>query len=115
MGLPPLGRPRGSRAGTKPGKRSIPQPWRDLDKGCLEFAWNELHESHESWDDEQFVICAARRARFHERQGDYKISKLSEPTDPKPTEPRKPRTHERRVRQLAKAVLEVARRELLGL
>ena len=109
MGLPLRGRPSGSRTGTKPGKRSIPQAWRDLDNGCLQFAWNELN--NESWDDEQFVSCAARRARFHERQGDYKVRKLSG----KPTEQRKPRTHEQRVRQLAKLVLLNARRELLEL
>ena len=99
MGLPLRGRPKGRRTGTKSGERSIPKAWRDLDEGCLQFALNELND--ESWDDEQFVICAARRARAHERQGDYKISKLSD----KPTRPRKPRTHEQRVRQLAKAVL----------
>jgi hypothetical protein len=99
MGLPLRGRPSGRRTGTKPGKRSIPEEWRVLDNGCLEFALNELNE--ESWDDEQFVICAARRAHFHEQQGDYKITKLSS----KSTGPRKPRTHEQRVRQLAKAVL----------
>jgi hypothetical protein len=109
MGLPLRGRPRGGRTGTKPGKRSIPQAWRDLDNQCLEFALSKLND--ESLDDEQFVSCAARRARFHERQGDYKIRKLSG----RPTEPRKPRTHEQRVRQLAKAVLEDARRELLEL
>jgi hypothetical protein len=109
MGLPLRGRPRGRRTGTKPGKRSIPKAWRDLDKGCLEFALNKLNE--ENLDDERFVSCAARRARFHERQGDYKIRKLIG----KPTEQRKPRTHEQRVRQLAKAVLENARRELLEL
>ena len=109
MGLPLRGRPSGRRTGTKPGKRSIPQAWRDLDNGCLQFALNELND--ESWDDEQFVSCAARRARFHERQGDYKIRKLSG----KPTEQRKPRTHEQRVRQLAKVVLKNARRELLEL
>ena len=103
------GRPPGRPTGTKPGERSIPKAWRDLDKGCLEFALNELND--ESWDDEQFVICAARRARFHERQGDYKIRKLSG----KLTEPRKPRTHEQRVRQMAKVVLEDARRERLEL
>jgi hypothetical protein len=108
-GLPLRGRPRGRRTGTKPGKRSIPKAWRDLDKGCLEFALNKLND--EILDDEQFVSCAARRARFHERQGDYKIRKLNG----KPTEQRKPRTHEQRVRQLAKAVLEDARRELLEL
>ena len=109
MGLPLRGRPQGRRTGTKPGKRSIPQAWRDLDKQCLEFALNELNG--ENWDDEQFVICAARRARFYERQGDYKIRKLSG----KSTKPRKSRTHEQRVRQLAKAVLENMRRELLEL
>ena len=109
MGLPLRGRPRGRRTGTKPGKRSIPQAWRDLDNECLEFALNELND--ENLDDEQFVSCAARRARFHERQGDYKIRKLSG----KSTGPRKPRTHEQRVRQLAKAVLEDMRRELLEL
>ncbi len=112
MGLPLRGRPGGRRTGTKPGKRSIPKAWRDLDNGCLEFALNELND--ESWGDEQFVRfvnCAARRARFHERQGDYKVRKLSG----KPTEPRKSRTHEQRVRQLAKAALENMRRELFEL
>ena len=114
MGLPLRGRPSGRRTGTKPGKRSIPKAWRDLDNGCLEFALNELND--ESWDDEQFVSCAARRARFHERQGDYKIRKLSDkPTERKPTGLRKPRTHEQRVRRMAKEVLEEARRELLEL
>lgn len=109
MGLPLRGRPGGRRTGTKPGKRSIPKAWRDLDEGCLQFALNELND--ESWDDEQFVICAARRARAHERQGDYKISKLSD----KPTRPRKPRTHERRVRQFAKEVLKERDRASLEL
>jgi len=109
MGLPLRGRPKGRRTGTKSGERSIPKAWRDLDEGCLQFALNELND--ESWDDEQFVSCAARRARFHERQGDYKVRKLSG----KPTEQRKPRTHEQRVRQLAKLVLLNARRELLEL
>ena len=72
------GRPKGRRTGTKPGKHSIPQPWRDLDNGCLEFALKELPD--ESLD-EQFVNCAARRARFHERRGDYKIIKLSGTAD----------------------------------
>jgi hypothetical protein len=106
MGLPLRGRPQGRRTGTKPGVRSIPQAWRDLDKGCLEFALNELND--ESLD-EQFVSCAARRARFHERQGDYKIIKFSG----NPTGPRRPRAHERRVMRLAKDVLmEVARASL---
>jgi hypothetical protein len=108
-GLPLRGRPKGRQTGAKPGKRSIPKEWRDLDEECLQFARNELN--NESWDDEQFVICAAHRARAHERQGDYRISKLRD----KPTRPRKPRTHERRVRQFAKAVLKDARRELLEL
>ena len=106
-GLPLRGRPKARQTGAKPGKRSIPKAWRDLDKGCLEFALNELND--ENWNDEQFVSRAARRARVHERQGDYKIRKLSG----KPTEPRKPRTHEQRVRQLAKELLEDMRRELL--
>ena len=108
MGLPLRGRPGGRRTGMKPGKRSIPQAWRDLDNRCVEFALNELND--ETWDDEQFVSCAARRARFHERRGDYKIRKLSD----KPTGPRKPRTHEQRVRRKANEVLKEARRELLG-
>jgi hypothetical protein len=111
-GLPLRGRPRGRQTGAEPSKRSIPKAWRDLDNGCLEFALNELND--ESWGDEQFVRfvnCAARRARFHERQGDYKVKKLSG----KPTEPRKSRTHEQRVGQLAKAVLENMRRDLLEL
>jgi hypothetical protein len=109
-GLPLRGRPRGRQTGAEPSKRSIPKAWRDLDNGCLEFALNELND--ESWGDEQFVRfvnCAARRARFHERQGNYKVKKLSG----KPTEPRKSRTHEQRVRQLAKAVLENERRARL--
>jgi hypothetical protein len=100
------GRPPGRPTGKKPGERSIPQAWRDLDKGCLEFALNELND--ESLD-EQFVSCAARKARFHERQGDYKLIKLSG----KPTGPRQSRTHEQRVRRLAKAVLMDAAREAL--
>ena len=43
------GRPPGRPTGTKPGKRSIPKAWRDLDKGCLEFALNNL--SDENLDD----------------------------------------------------------------
>ena len=110
-GLPLRGRPKGSRAGTEPGERSIPQAWRDLDEECLEFALNELigKSLDDEQFDEQFVICAARRAHIHERQGDYKIRKLSG----KLTEPRKPRTHEQRVRQLAKTVLENERRARL--
>jgi hypothetical protein len=107
-GLPLRGRPKGRQTGTKPSKRSIPKAWRDLDKACLEFALNELTD--ESLD-EQFVSCAARRARFHERRGDYKIRKLSD----EQTGPRKPRTHEQRVRQLAKAVLKEADRASLRL
>ena len=111
MGLPLRGRPSGRRTGTKPGKRSIPKAWRDLDNRCLEFALNEL--PGESLDNEQFVNCAARRARFHERQGDYKIRKLSgKPTERMPTGPRQPRTHEQRVRRKANDVLELVRREL---
>jgi len=102
------GRPPGRQTGTKLGKRSIPQAWRDLDNRCLEFALNELDNEIL---DEQFVNCAARRARFHERQGDYKIMKLSG----KPTGPRQPRTHEQRVRQLAKTVLMEADRASLEL
>ena len=114
MGLPLRGRPGGRRTGTKPGKRSIPKAWRDLDKGCLEFALNELPD--ESWDNEQFVRYAARRARFLERRGDYKISKLSgKPTGRMLTGLRKRRTHEQRVRRRANEVLEGARRELLEL
>ena len=113
MGLPLRGRPSGRRTSTKPGKRSIPQAWRNLDNQCLEFALNELND--ESWDDEQFVSGAVRRARFHERQGDYKIRELSDgPTGGrKPTGSRKSRTHEQRVRQLAKAMLKDADRERL--
>ena len=107
MGLALRGRPKGRRTGTKPGKRSIPQAWRDLDNECVEYALKELPD--ESLD-EQFVNCAARRAHFHERRGDYKIIKLSGTS----TGPRQPRTHEQRVRQLAKAVLEEADREILG-
>ena len=114
MGLPLRGRPGGRRTGTKPGKRSIPKAWRDLDKGCLKFALKVLPD--ESWDNEQFVSCAARRARFLERRGDYKISKLSgKPTGRMLTGLRKRRTHEQRVRRRANEVLEGARRELLGL
>ena len=108
-GLPLRGRPKGRRTGTKSGERSIPKAWRDLDEGCLQFALNELND--ESWDDEQFVICAARRARAHERQGDYKISKLKG----RPTSPRRPRTHEQRVRQFAKEVLKERDRASLEL
>ena len=112
MGLSPRGRPRGRQTGAEPSKRSIPKAWRDLDNGCLEFALNEL--PGESLDNEQFVSCAARRARFHERRGDYKIRKLSgKPTERRPTGPRKRRTHEQRVRRKAREVLEAARRELL--
>jgi hypothetical protein len=107
LGLPPRGRPKGRRTGTKPGKRSIPQAWRDLDNGCLKFALNELPE--ESFH-EQFVNCAARRARFHERRGDYKIIKLSGNS----TGRRQPRTHEQRVRQVATAMLKQAEREIFG-
>ena len=107
LGLPPRGRPKGRRTGTKPGKRSIPQAWRDLDNGCLEFALNELPEDSLY---EQFVNCAARRARFHERRGDYKIIKLSG----KSTGRRQPRTHEQRVRQQAKTKLKQAEREIFG-
>ena len=114
VGLPLRGRPGGRRTGTKPGKRSIPKAWRDLDNGCLEFALNEL--PGESLDNEQFVNCAARRARFHERRGDYKIRKLSDKsTERKPTGLRKPRAHEQRVRREANKLLEKARRDLLEL
>ena len=110
-GLPVRGRPSGSRTGTKTkqDKRNIPQAWRNLDQGCLQFALNEL--KNKSWDDGQFVSYAARRAHFHERQGDYKVRKLSG----KPTGLRKPRTHEQRVRQLAKTVLKDADRASLEL
>ena len=112
LGLPLRGRPQGRKTGAEPGKRTIPKAWRDLDKRCLEFALNEL--PGESLDNEQFVSCAARRARFHERRGDYKIRKLSgKPTERRPTGPRKRRTHEQRVRRKAREVLEAARRELL--
>jgi hypothetical protein len=114
MGLPLRGRPGGRRTGTKPGKRSIPKAWRDLDNGCLGFALNNL--SDENLDDEHFVSCAVRRARFHERRGDYKIRKLSDkPTERKPTGLRRPRTHEQRVRRNANELLKEARRELLEL
>ena len=113
-GLPLRGRPGGRQTGTKPGKRSIPKAWRDLDNECLEFALNNL--SDENLDDEQFVSGAAGRARFHERRGDYKIRKLSDkPTERKPTGLRQPRTHEQRVRRKANEVLEEVRRELLEL
>jgi hypothetical protein len=116
-GLPLRGRPGGRQTGAEPGKRSIPKAWRDLDKQCLEFALKELND--ESWGNEQFVRfvnCAARRARFHERRGDYKIRKLSDkPTERKPTGPRKSRTHEQRVRRKANKVLEEVRRERLEL
>jgi hypothetical protein len=107
MGLPPRGRPKGRQTGAKPGRRSIPKAWRDLDNECLKFALDKLPE--ESWDNEQFVNCAAQRARFHQRRGDYKIAKFGV----KPTGPRKSRTHEQRVRRKANKVLEEARRELL--
>ena len=113
-GLPLRGRPGGRQTGAEPGKRSIPKAWRDLDKGCLEFALNNL--SDENLDDEHFVSCAVRRARVHERRGDYKIRKLSDkPTERKPTGPRKSRTHEQRVRRKANQVLEEVRRERLEL
>ena len=108
MGLPLRGRPSGRRTGTKPGERSIPNEWRDLDKQCLEFALNEMNGESTY---EQFVSCAAREARSHEKKGDYKISKLSG----KLTHPRKPRTHEQRVRQMAKALVVDARRARLEL
>jgi hypothetical protein len=108
MGLPTRGRPRGRRTGTNPGKRSIPQAWRDLDMECLEHALKELTDESPY---EQFVNCAARRAHVHERAGDYKIRKL----DRRPTSPRRPRTHEQRVRQRAKDIVMEADRELLGL
>jgi hypothetical protein len=106
MGLPARGRPKGSRTriSTKRGKHSIPQPWRDLDNGCLEFALNELPDEN---PDERFVSRAARRARFLERRGDYKIMKLSG----RSTGPRRPRTHEQRVRQRAKELMEEVNRE----
>ena len=111
-GLPLRGRPKARQTGAKPGKRSIPKAWRDLDKECLEFALDEL--PGESLDNEQFVSCAARRARFHERRGDYKIRKLSDkPTERKPTGPRRPRTHEQRVRRKVNEVLDEVRREEL--
>ena len=102
------GRPPGSPTGTKPGERSIPQAWRDLDTRCLEFALNKMTDET---SDAQFVSCAARRAHFHERNGNYKITKLSS----KSTGPRKPRTHEQRVRHRAKALVLDARRERLEL
>jgi hypothetical protein len=107
------GRPPGRQTGTKPSKRSIPQAWRDLDDRCLEFALNELNDESSGGEtlDEQFVRCAARRARIHERRGDYKIRKLGG----KPTGPRRARTHEQRVRRRAEAVLEDADRASLEL
>ena len=112
MGLPLRGRPGGRRTGTKPGKRSIPKAWRDLDKECLEYALNEFN--NDNWDDEQFVNCAARRAHFHERRGDYKVIKLSnKPTERKLTGLRQPRAHEQRVRREANKLLVEARRDLL--
>jgi hypothetical protein len=106
-GLPLRGRPAGRQTGAKRGKRTIPEAWRELDNECLEFALREL--PGETIDNEQFVNLAARRARFHERRGDYKIRKL----ETKPTGPRKRRTHEQRVRRNAIKVIEAARRELL--
>ena len=35
-------RPEDAKPARSRGKRSIPKAWRDLDKGCLEFALNEL-------------------------------------------------------------------------
>ena len=102
------GRPPGRPTGTKRGDRSIPQAWRDLDDQCLKFALNEMNDESTY---EQFVSWAARRAHFHERNGNYKITKLSS----KSTGPRKPRTHEQRVRQRAKALVLDARRERLEL
>jgi hypothetical protein len=111
MGLPLRGRPGGSQTGAEPGKRSIPKAWRDLDKGCLEFALNEMNDESTY---EQFVNCAARRAHFHERRGDYKVIKLSnKPTERKPTGLRKPRAHEQRVRREANKLLKETRRDLL--
>jgi hypothetical protein len=106
MGIPSRGRPPERKTGTKPSKRSIPQAWRDLDDRCLEFALNELNaealnELNAESFDEQFVNCAARRARIYERCGNYKIRKLGG----KSTGPRRPRAHEQRVRRLAKALL----------
>jgi hypothetical protein len=111
-GLPLRGRRVGSQTGTEPGKRSIPKVWRDLDKGCLEFALNEYDES---CGDEYFVSCAVRRARFHVQRGDYRVIKLSDKlTEGKATGTRRPRTHEQRVRRKAKEVLKEASREQLG-
>jgi hypothetical protein len=107
LGLPARGRPRGRQTGTKPGKRSIPELWRNLDRACLEDALKELPDED---IDEHFVNCAARKAHVRERRGDYKTRKLSD----KSTGARRPRTHEQRVRQLAKAVLKEADRELLA-
>ena len=119
LGLPLRGRPSGRQTGAEPGKRSIPQAWRDLDNQCLEFALKELKElNDESLGDEQFVRfvnCAARKARSHEKKCDYKIIRLSDkPTERKPTDPRQSRTHEQRVRRLAKKFVVEVRRELLG-
>jgi hypothetical protein len=116
-GLPLRGRPGGRQTGAEPGKRSIPKAWRDLDYQCLEFALKELND--ESWGDEQFVRfvnCAARKARSHEKKGDYKIRRLSDkPTERKLTGLRQSRTHEQRVRRRAKAFVLDARRDLLEL
>jgi hypothetical protein len=108
-GLPLRGRPVGRQTGVQPGERSIPKAWRDLDKGCLEFALDELPD--EILDNEHFVRSAVRRARFHVRQGDYKVRKLSD----NETGRRKPRTHEQRVRRKANEVLKLMHQELLSL
>ena len=76
-GLPLRGRPQGRQTGTKPGERSIPKTWRDLDNQCLEFALNEMNDENLG---RAIVSWAARRAHFHERNGDYKITKISRNT-----------------------------------
>ena len=106
------GRPPGRRTGTKKwGKRSIPQPWRDLDIQCMEFALSELSDEslNDKSSDEQFVSCAARRAHTHARRGDYRIIERGD----KLTRPRRRRAHEQRVRRMARDVLMDAARETL--
>ena len=106
------GRPPGRRTGTKKrGKRSIPQPWRDLDTQCLEFALSELSDEslNDKSSDKQFVSCAARRAHTHAQRGDYKIIERGD----KLTSPRRRRAHEQRVRRMARDVLMDAARDTL--
>src|SRR3954447_20321034 len=99
MGLPSRGRPKGRQNSAKRSKRSIPKAWRDLDNECLKYALDKMPD--DNWD--HFVNDATQRARFHDRQGHYKIIKL---TTVERASPRKRRTHEQRVRRIAIKVLE---------